>query len=221
MDTIVNVVVLVLVLLISVVIHENAHGWVALSLGDTTAKNEGRLTLNPVPHLDPVGSFIMPAFLAVASQGQTTFGWAKPVPISPQRLRGTDRVGFAIVALAGPVSNVVLAFIASVAGSMLYGLDSQIGLVLASQGGLGMGARIVGLAFLVNVFLAAFNLIPVPPLDGSRLLRPFLGVGGRRTLDRIEPYGFLIILLLLTVLQGPFFQVVTYISDWIFGILPD
>lgn len=209
MDTVVNLVLLLAVLLVSVVIHENAHGWVALSLGDPTAKAAGRLTLNPIPHLDPVGSVILPAFIGVASGGATTFGYAKPVPISPGKLRGTDRWGFAVVALAGPVSNVLLAIAAVVVLRATFDpfVDT-------------LSQRILLLAFNINVFLAAFNLVPIPPLDGSRLIRPFLGAGGRGRLDRFEPYGFVVILLLVTLLQEPFFTVVGWIRDVILRIIP-
>jgi Zn-dependent protease len=203
-----DIIILVAILLVSVVIHENAHGWTALALGDPTAKAAGRLTLNPVPHLDPVGSFILPAFVAVASGGQSTFGYARPVPVTPSKLKGTDKLGFAIVALAGPVSNLVMAFIAAVVLKMSLG------------GPVSTMDNMLIRFFQVNLYLAAFNLIPVPPLDGSRLLRPFIGDNGRRTLDRIEPYGFVIILLLITVLDRPFFRIVNYIVDILLRLLP-
>lgn len=209
MDTVLTLVQLLAILLVSVVLHENAHGWTALALGDPTAKAAGRLTLNPIPHLDPVGSVILPAFIAVASGGATTFGYAKPVPVSPMKLRGADRWGFALVAIAGPVSNIVIAFVA-ITALRWVGDPFNPGLL----------EDVLVATFAVNVFLAAFNLVPIPPLDGSRLLRPFLSQGGRYLLDRFEPYGFLVILLLVTLLQEPFFNVVVAIRDAIVRLLP-
>lgn len=190
-------------LIASVVIHENAHGWVAFALGDPTAKAAGRLTLNPIKHLDPIGSVIMPAFLAFTSG--TAFGYAKPVPIDPRKLKGGDR-GFAIVALAGPASNMVLAFIS---------------LTLATRLGVtGLTRTALILAGQLNIFLAAFNLVPIPPLDGSRLLRLFLRPGGVQVLDRIEPYGFLILMLFIFIVPGPLFRLVDLIRLVIVRLLP-
>lgn len=204
-----NAIIGLAVLLASVIIHENAHGWTALALGDDTARKAGRLTLNPVRHLDVVGSFILPAVLFFSSQGQVMFGYAKPVPVSPAKLRGKDRAGFAIVALAGPASNLVLAFVAAT--------------LLARQGplvGAGLVPRILLFFFEWNLLLAAFNLVPIPPLDGSRVLRVFLNAKGRQTLDRIEPFGFLILLALIVWLGEPFFRIVNAIRSGLLQLLP-
>ena len=199
------------VLLVSVILHENAHGVVALALGDRTAKASGRITLNPLKHLDPVGSLILPAFLFVVHA--PVFGYAKPVPVSPHNLKGKDRWGFATVALAGPVCNVLIAIVCITA--------------LRLQGGLVQVTNIRSLngllffAFTINIFLAAFNLLPIPPLDGSRLLRPFIGAEGRRVLDRIEPFGFVILLLLIsTSLSEPLFRIVNFIQHGILNVIP-
>lgn len=222
MDRIADLVLFMAVLLGSVVIHENAHGVVAYRLGDPTAKAAGRLTLNPIPHLDIVGSLILPAFLFFSAG--IAFGYAKPVPITPSKLRGTDKTGFAVVALAGPISNILLAFGAAVVATSLYDVGSRGLQVLALAGDrfgpVPLGLKLLSIAFLVNIFLAAFNLIPVPPLDGSRLARPFLSTRGRQLLDQVEPYGFLIILLLLTLLSEPFFRIVAGIQSFIVGLLP-
>jgi Zn-dependent protease len=196
-------VIILVVLIASVIIHENAHGWMALALGDPTAKLAGRLTLNPLKHLDPVGSVIMPAFLAFTAG--TAFGYAKPVPINPRKLKGGDK-GFAVVALAGPVSNVLLAFLTAT--------------ILRRMSQPSLATDILVTAVGVNLFLAAFNLVPIPPLDGSRLLRVVLSQRGIQVLDRIEPYGFLILMLLLFILPQPFFRLVSLIRDSLVRLLP-
>lgn len=208
-------------LLASVVIHENAHAVAALALGDDTASKAGRLTLNPVKHLDIVGSVILPALLFFTTGSM--FGYAKPVPVNPAKLQGKDRWGFALVALAGPFSNLVLAFIAAVALSRLYAIDVEVDPIQFGSGAIGfvgMGRFILFAAFAWNVLLAAFNLIPIPPLDGSRLIRVFLGDGGRRTLDRVEPYGFLILFAIIVWLGEPLGRVIDLIASGLLRILP-
>ena len=194
-----------IVLLVSIVIHENAHGVMALALGDDTARKAGRITLNPVPHLDLVGSVIVPAALYFSTGSM--FGYAKPVPVTPSKLRGTDRTGFALVAAAGPLSNLVLVFIAATA--------------LKARGPTGgiVGTMLLFL-FQWNLVLAAFNLLPIPPLDGSRFLRLFLTQKGRQTLDRVEPFGFLILFVLIFMLGEPLFRLVGLIQDGLLRILP-
>jgi len=207
------------VLVTSVIIHENAHGWVALMLGDETAKRSGRLTLNPARHFDFVGSLILPAMLYFTTGAM--FGYAKPVPVNPSKLHGKDRWGFAVVAIAGPISNVILALIASVIASKVYGFRVA---EVNPADVRGLGGSIVpfllSVAFTLNLLLAAFNLLPIPPLDGSRLLRLFLSTNGRRTLDRIEPYGFLILLALIVWLSQPLFRIVTLIESGLLRVLP-
>lgn len=205
-----DAILLIVIVLVSVILHENAHGWTALALGDTTAKNAGRLTLNPVSHIDPFGSILLPALMAFTTGG--AFGYAKPVPVNPWQLKGRDKWGFATVALAGPVSNMVLAVAGSVA-------------LAATVGDGFFDPTSLWLKFLlfwveVNILLAAFNLVPIPPLDGSRLLRVALSAKGRQTLDRIEPYGFVIILVLIVWLDEPFFRVVDVIRSALVRLLP-
>ena len=141
----------------SVVIHEVAHGVVAYSLGDPTAKQAGRLTLNPISHLDPFGSFLLPVMLYVMTTGSFVFGWAKPVPYNPYNLRG-GKWGPVCVALAGPATNLTLAII--------FGVLVQIGGATFSSTFIGLASVVV----VINVLLAFFNLLPIPPLDGSKLL---------------------------------------------------
>lgn len=204
------------VLLASVIIHENAHGVAALALGDDTARKAGRITLNPIRHLDIVGSVILPLFLFLA--GGPMFGYAKPVPVSPSKLRGTDRTGFALVAAAGPASNVILAFISVVVlkqlGAVFVGGD------ISSIPNIGWVEKTFIFGFTLNLLIAAFNLLPIPPLDGSRFIRLFLSPQGRQTLDRVEPFGFLILFGLLFWLDEPLFRVVDWIADGLTRLLP-
>ena len=193
------------VLLVSVVIHENAHGVVALALGDATAQKAKRITLNPIRHLDPVGSLILPAVMYFSTGSM--FGYAKPVPVNPRNLKGTDRWGFAMVAAAGPLANMVLAFIAAALLDPNQAFDS-------------IGTKILIFFVEWNLLMAAFNLLPIPPLDGSRFLRLFLSAQGRQRLDRIEPYGFLILLGLILFLEQPLFRVVSWIRSGLIRLLP-
>ncbi|PIR41219.1 MAG: site-2 protease family protein [Candidatus Yanofskybacteria bacterium CG10_big_fil_rev_8_21_14_0_10_46_23] len=152
----------ILVLLFSVVIHEVAHGAMALSLGDQTAKRLGRLTLNPVVHLDLVGSILLPIFLYIISMGGFVFGYAKPVPYNPLNLRDR-RYGPAKVAIAGPLANIIVALIFGLA---LRFLPAGLTLSIIPQ--------LFALIVFMNLLLAIFNLIPIPPLDGHWLLLTFL-----------------------------------------------
>lgn len=182
------------VLLISLVVHESAHAYAALRLGDDTALRMGRLSLNPMVHLDPVGSLLVPAMGLL--MGGFVIGWAKPVPVNTMRLRNPIR-DHALVAAAGPLSNLLLALISAV----LLGLIS--GWAHGNPGGAGPvdGLAFLGLLFrwgiTLNVLLAVFNLIPLPPLDGSWILLTFLRGEAAEFYMRLRPYGFLLILALL------------------------
>ena len=180
----------ILVLVVSVVIHELSHGIVADRLGDPTARHAGRLTLNPLKHLDPVGSILLPLSLVV-SGAPFVFGWAKPVPYNPYNL-SDRRWGPALVGLAGPLSNVSLA--------VLFGLmirwGAVHGLVIET-----LGTLLVLIVF-TNLVLALFNLIPIPPLDGSKLVYALLPVRYIRAYARLEAFGFIIVIGLLYFFGG-------------------
>lgn len=152
----------------SVILHEISHGALALVFGDDTAKRAGRLTLNPIPHVDPFGTVVLPAMLAIATAGATTFGYAKPVPVNPRRLRN-PRDHSVWVALVGPGVNIALAVLAAVLFRAVGGSVLRMRFELAS--GLEIFLYALG---IVNVVLAVFNLIPLPPLDGSAVVERFL-----------------------------------------------
>jgi len=154
-----DVIFLIAILVVSVVIHEVAHGFAANWLGDPTARLQGRLTLNPIPHVDPMGSVILPAILALS--GSTfLFGWAKPVPYNPYNFQRGGRWGEALVAAAGPAANIAIA--------LMFGLLIRLGVLPVEVVSLG-----ISIVFL-NVLLAIFNLVPIPPLDGSKVLPQLL-----------------------------------------------
>jgi len=176
--------ILILILLVSITFHEYAHGWMASRLGDPTPKQSGRLSLNPLVHVDPFGTIILPIALLVLSTrliGQPfTIGYAKPVPINPYHFKNPKK-DIAMVGLAGPLMNIAIAIILS--------LLIRIGFPLFTE------AIILGI--MVNLLLAVFNLIPIPPLDGSKLLTSFLPKKVAYNYLKLEPYGFFIIILLL------------------------
>lgn len=173
----------------AITVHEAAHGYVARHFGDNTAWMLGRVTLNPLPHIDPVGTILMPLLLYFATSGAFLFGYAKPVPVNFGRLRNPKR-DMIWVALAGPASNFIQAILWAVFLLVLVavGIDETFFIKMA-QGGV-----------LVNLVMWAFNLFPLPPLDGGRVLAGLLPRGGAQTfLWRIEPYGFFIVMALVLV----------------------
>ncbi|MEW6541287.1 MAG: site-2 protease family protein [Bacillota bacterium] len=184
-----NPVIAVLVIVIGVVFHEVAHGWMAKRLGDRTAERAGRLTLNPIPHLDPVGSIILPAALVLLNAG-VVFGWAKPVPVNPHNFRGDIKRGMMLVSFAGPGSNLLLAAVGAVLLGLLMGLQ---GIAAVTQTLFG---NFLHSLILINLVLAFLNLLPVPPLDGSKILAGILP-GRQEWLYSLEKYGFAVLIVLL------------------------
>ncbi|WP_340587004.1 site-2 protease family protein [Erythrobacter alti] len=185
-------------LIIAIVFHEVAHGWTALMLGDPTAKERNRLSLNPIRHVDPVGTLLVPGGLALA--GLPVFGWAKPVPVIKQRLNN-PRFGMMAVAAAGPGTNFVLALVGAV----------LLGLVIPSAGvpdGQDPGLAVTALSYFIaiNIFLALFNLLPIPPFDGSHVVEGLLPPSAARVYDRLRPFGFPLLFILLLVVPYVFPQ---------------
>lgn len=184
----------ILPVLAAVIFHEVAHGLVASWLGDTTAARAGRLTLNPIAHIDPVGTIIVPLVLLVTDAG-FLFGWAKPVPVNYANLRNPRR-DMVFVAAAGPAMNLALAVVSA---AVIHGIRAM-GVDEASALSSTLLNPIVVMAHfgvLMNVFLAVFNLLPIPPLDGGRVLTGLLPLDWARGFARIEPFGFLILVALM------------------------
>ncbi len=183
-ETLMLAVVLVPALIVAIVFHEVAHGWTALMLGDPTAKEQRRLSLNPLRHVDPVGTIAVPGMLALV--GGPIFGWAKPVPVRKDRLNN-PRFGMMAVAAAGPGTNLILAAI----GAVLLGIAAAAGLAVAGEE---QGLLTTGLFYfiLINVFLAIFNMLPIPPFDGSHILEGLLPPSMARAYDKLRPVGMLL-----------------------------
>ncbi|MDQ7778194.1 MAG: site-2 protease family protein [Planctomycetota bacterium] len=200
-DTILSIAILVL----SVCLHEAAHAWAAYKLGDPTAYRLGRVTLNPIPHIDPIQTIAMPLMFYFASGGKFIFGGAKPVPINPYLFRNPSK-GMMLTGLAGPAVNLLLAGIAG----FLY-LPFRPIIKLES-----VGDFLLIYIVVINVFLLVFNLIPIPPLDGSRALRYFLPYHLRERFDRLEQYGMLILML---VIFSPLMRYVNVFRNFIVDTL--
>lgn len=182
-----NILVYALPVLFAITVHEAAHGYVARYLGDDTAYVLGRVTLNPIPHIDPIGTLLLPLLLLFSTGGAFLFGYAKPVPVRSGRLRNPKR-DMVWVALAGPGVNLVQAFFWGILMLVLSGagLERDNFFVLMAQGGV-----------LVNVVMFVFNLFPLPPLDGGRVLVGLLPYKQATLVSRIEPFGFFIVMALV------------------------
>jgi Zn-dependent protease len=190
-ETVLLAILLIPCLIVAIVFHEVAHGWTALALGDPTAKERRRLSLNPIRHVDPVGTLLVPGVLALS--GGPIFGWAKPVPVHKGRL-DNPRFGMMAVAAAGPFTNFVLAVLGAVA----------LGLVARGWGDLPGGGTellILGLNYfiIINIFLAIFNLLPIPPFDGSHIVQGVLPPRAARAYERLRPAGMLFLIGLIAL----------------------
>lgn len=195
-------------LLFAITVHETAHGWVASKLGDPTAKLLGRLTLNPLKHIDPIGTIIVPAILF--SLGGFIFGWAKPVPITWQNLKNPRR-DMALVAAAGPLANLLMAFLWVAIAKVAMGFDNGPIIYMAQVG------------ISINLVLMLLNLIPIPPLDGSRVVASFLSPKMAYQFNKLEVYGFLILVVLLASgilgrILGPLLQSLLSVFFRFFGL---
>ena len=183
-----EIILIIPVLIFAIVVHECAHGWVAYKLGDPTAKTAGRLTLNPLPHIDPIGTVVLPLTLLLlrylTGMG-FIFAWAKPVPVNPVYF-SNPRKGMLLVGLAGPVSN----FLQAILMALLIRLVLPFHITVLSS--------LLFYGVLINIVLGVLNLLPVPPLDGSRILTGLLPLRAARVYSRLEPMGMFIIILLFS-----------------------
>jgi Zn-dependent protease len=186
---------------VSLTLHELAHAWTAWKLGDPTAKDEGRLTLNPIKHLDPLGSAM---FALTALAAGTPFGWAKPVPVQPGYFK-RPKEGMALVAAAGPATNFLLALAA-------------IAVLVHTDVG-GEAAEVTYYAYIVNVFLGLFNLIPIPPLDGSRIIGVVMSDDVYRQWARLDAYGMIVVLGLFLVFRDETSELLGEAYDAVTGVM--
>jgi len=193
---------LIIVLILSIVIHEVAHGAMAYHLGDPTAKYAGRLTLNPLKHLDPIGSIFVPLTLILV-RSPILFGWAKPVPINPYNFRD-QKYGSLKVSLAGPGANLAIA--------IFFGLILRFIHLPISFAGLNLMFSYI---VYINILLAVFNLLPIPPLDGSHILFTFLPPSMIKTKVFLEQFGFFILIFIIFFL----FSWITFVINWIFYLI--
>jgi Zn-dependent protease len=190
------------IIIYSIIIHEIAHGYAALALGDRTAQYAGRLTLNPIKHIDLFGTIILPIMMLVLSAGTFLFGWAKPVPYNPYNLKN-QRWGGALVALAGPASNILIA------GFFVVLIHVGVAQGFMNQSLLEISVFIV----LMNFILAFFNMIPIPPLDGSKVLFSILPYKWHYVQNRLERYGFFIILFFIMFFGDFFFNFINWTAN--------
>ncbi|MCX6558780.1 MAG: site-2 protease family protein [Candidatus Aminicenantes bacterium] len=205
MTDIFRVVIQFATVLFAISIHESAHAWTADKFGDPTARLQGRISLNPIAHIDLIGTIIFPLILAVV--GAPVFGWAKPVMVNPYNLRNRRRDGMYISA-AGPAANILVAL----AVILLLGIFKTPILVSASSS-VALLLKIATNLLMINVFLAVFNLIPIPPLDGSGIVEGLLRGQALAMFERIKPYGFLILLAII------YTHALDFIANFIFTVL--
>ena len=196
------------VLLLSLTFHEAAHAWSADRLGDRTARMLGRVSLNPAVHVDPIGTIAFPLIAMLTNL--PLIGWAKPVPVNTLNLQHHWKQKFMLIAAAGPASNLLLAGIAAI-GVRTMGFET------GPDGAAGLTFRVLQVTVILNVLLAVFNMVPVPPLDGGNVLAGLLPGRAHDIFERMRPYGFLIIYALL--LSGILFAIVDPVQDVILDLL--
>lgn len=216
-DTVLRLAALIVPMVLAIVFHEVAHGLAAKWLGDPTAEERGRLSLNPIRHVDPVGTVVLPGALAL--MGLPVFGWAKPVPVIPERMRN-PRLGMMLSAAAGPASN----FLQALVGAVLLGLlVATYGSVEEPGGVVKFLVMFLSYVLMINVFVGLFNLIPVPPFDGSHIVEGLLPRGLAMQYARLRNFGFALVLIVIVVLPYifPSFDPVGAIIDKPYGAMMD
>jgi len=209
MAAIPSIIISLFVVLFAITIHEAAHGLAAYKMGDPTAYSMGRVTLNPIAHIDPFGTIVLPVLMVI--MGAPPFGWAKPVPVNPYNLKNPRRDNL-IISATGPLSNLTVALLAFILIQILKAANPN--MLYGDYTSLLSGLFMILYYFvLINVILAVFNMIPIPPLDGSGVLMGFLTPEAAQKYERIQPYGFFIVLLLLMT------GIISRILGFIMGII--
>lgn len=197
----------IIVLIFSVIIHEYMHGWMANYLGDPTAKDAGRLTVNPIPHIDVWGSVILPLMLVITKM-PFIFGYAKPVPFNPYNLRD-QKYGSAKVAFAGPLANFIAALFFGLLLRFFSGYLIEHNIILA---------ELLRIIVYLNLFLMVLNLLPIPPLDGSKVLMPFLPYDWQVKFSRLERFGFTFVLLFVFFGFSFIIPIINFLFNIIVGV---
>jgi len=206
------------ILLFSVIIHEYAHGWAALKCGDPTARDAGRLTFNPIPHIDPFMTILLPAMLIFSGSG-FIIGGAKPVPVNPYNFKRGEKDNM-LVSFAGPASNILLALVAFILSIVVVYLLKTTGSQVFIA-----AFRFLNVIILLNLILANFNLLPIPPLDGSHILAYFLKGEAKIFYLKLRRYGFLILIGIIMlggglfrILLAPSFKLIGLFNNFLFGL---
>jgi len=216
LSTIQKIAVMAMPLIFAIVFHEVAHGWVANRLGDPTARDLGRLTLNPIPHIDLIGTIIMPLMLFLLTDGRMLFGYAKPVPINPHNFKDPKK-GMALSSLAGPGVNIVMAVICSfLLRVVMAGLEGKMPETVWNWFATPV-TLMLGYGIIINVVLAVLNMIPIPPLDGSRVVYWLLPDRQAAVYYRLEPYGTFILMAL--IMLGVLGKIMTPLIRPLLGLL--
>jgi Zn-dependent protease len=200
----------------SIILHEISHGWVALAFGDDTAKRSGRLSLNPIRHVDPVGTLLVPGVLSLVGFG--AYGWAKPVPVNPSRLR-SPRNQAVIVSLAGPLTNFALA---AILGGIFVATTPMILRQFVYQVGVyppTLGQQILFIGGIANIILGLFNLIPCPPLDGAALLERLLPARILPDYYQLQPFLMFLPFLLILIFRNQWAELLGHVIHWWSGLL--
>ncbi|WP_305098281.1 site-2 protease family protein [Croceibacterium aestuarii] len=225
-ETLFTALALIPALVFAIVFHEVAHGWTALALGDPTAREQRRLSLNPLRHVDPFGTLILPGMLALS--GAPVFGWAKPVPVNKYRL-DNPRYGMMAVAAAGPGTNLILAALAAIligivipGGSYLDMSPSGLPMIMSADQAPNLVGSSLLFFVLINVFLAIFNLLPIPPFDGSHIVEGLLPPKLAQAYGKLRPYGFLLFFGLIALSWfapqlGVLQNTIWPIAEWVLG----
>jgi Zn-dependent protease len=211
MNKIVEIVIQLAVVLFAISVHESAHAWMADKFGDSTAKDAGRVSLNPIVHIDPIGTVIFPLLLAL--MGAPVFGWAKPVMVNPYNLREPRKANI-LISAAGPVSNLL----GAAAGMVLFLMIKKINIgLLFGEPNFSLIGWLLVYLIIINIYLAVFNLIPIPPLDGSGILEGILQGDALYYYRMIKPYGFIILIVIIYV--GALDKIANPIITTVFNIL--